>query len=61
MKLGRDKLKSTTSEKDDIEDELGRDKLKADKSVADGERKCQKTSFCGRRKKSTVRVFLDRF
>jgi hypothetical protein len=28
MKLGRDKLKSTTSEKDDIEEQLRRDKLK---------------------------------
>jgi hypothetical protein len=58
MKLGRDKLKSTTFGKDDIEDEMGSDKFKADKSVADGERKLIKWHFCGRRKKSTVRDFL---
>jgi hypothetical protein len=37
------------------------DKLNADKIVADGELKLKKWTFCGRRKKSTVRVFLDRF
>jgi hypothetical protein len=28
VKLGRDKIKSTTSEKDEIEEPMGRDKLK---------------------------------
>jgi hypothetical protein len=37
--LGRDKIKSTTSEEDEIEEQLSSDKLKADKSVADGELK----------------------
>jgi hypothetical protein len=57
----RDKIVSSAFEKDDIEEQLRRDKLKADKSVADGERKSIFMPFCGRRKKSTVRVFLDRF
>jgi hypothetical protein len=35
-------FKSTTSEKDEIEDKLVRDKFKADKSVADGELKMLK-------------------
>jgi hypothetical protein len=40
---------------------MGRDKLKADKSVADGELKLEKVTFWDQWKKSTVRVFLDRF
>jgi hypothetical protein len=37
--LGSDQIKSTTSEEDDIEEQMGSDKLKADISVADGERR----------------------
>jgi hypothetical protein len=43
VKLGRDKLKSTTTEKDEIEEQLGSDKL----NVADGELKLIKMIVFG--------------